>query len=84
MGPVAVGGVKAAELDGVTIDAYGTLLTLADPMPELLALLPSNEPSAIEDGHASHYTWDDGWPTTESPSSAIIESSDRQWGTVCS
>ena len=52
MGPVAVGGVKAAELDGVTIDAYGTLLTLVDPMPELLALLPAYEPRAIE--HAFH------------------------------
>ena len=52
MGPVAVGGVKAAELDGVTLDAYGTLLTLVDPMPELLALLPGHEPRAIE--HAFH------------------------------
>jgi phosphoglycolate phosphatase len=52
MGAVAVGGVKAAELDGVTLDAYGTLLTLVDPMPELLALLPGHEPRAIE--HAFH------------------------------
>src|SRR5438128_353278 len=43
MGAVAVGGVKAAELDGVT---------LVDPMPELLALLPGHEPRAIE--HAFH------------------------------
>ena len=52
MGAVAVGGVKAAELDSVTLDAYGTLLTLVDPMPELLALLPGHEPRAIE--HAFH------------------------------
>jgi phosphoglycolate phosphatase len=52
MGAVAVGGVKAAELDGVTLDAYGTLLTLVDPMPQLLELLPGHEPGAIE--HAFH------------------------------
>lgn len=52
MGAVAVGGVKAAELDGVTLDAYGTLLTLVDPMPDLLALLPGYETHAIE--HAFH------------------------------
>jgi FMN phosphatase YigB (HAD superfamily) len=34
-----VGGVNAAELDGVTIDAYGTLVTLVDPVPALSAAL---------------------------------------------
>jgi len=31
--------VNAAELDGVTIDAYGTLVTLLDPVPALTAAL---------------------------------------------
>jgi HAD superfamily hydrolase (TIGR01509 family) len=31
--------VNAAELDGVTIDAYGTLVTLVDPVPALTAAL---------------------------------------------
>ncbi|HWJ43953.1 MAG TPA: HAD-IA family hydrolase [Gaiellaceae bacterium] len=31
--------MKAAELDGVTIDAYGTLVTLLDPVPALEAAL---------------------------------------------
>jgi FMN phosphatase YigB (HAD superfamily) len=35
VGVVAVGGVNAAELDAVTLDAYGTLVTLADPVPAL-------------------------------------------------
>jgi HAD superfamily hydrolase (TIGR01509 family) len=35
VGVVAVGGVNAAELDAVTLDAYGTLVTLADPIPAL-------------------------------------------------
>lgn len=35
MGIVAVGRVNAAELDAVTLDAYGTLVTLADPIPAL-------------------------------------------------
>jgi HAD superfamily hydrolase (TIGR01509 family) len=34
-----VGGVNASELDGVTIDAYGTLVTLIDPVPALTAAL---------------------------------------------
>jgi HAD superfamily hydrolase (TIGR01509 family) len=32
---MAVGRVNAAELDAVTLDAYGTLVTLADPIPAL-------------------------------------------------
>lgn len=31
--------MNAAELDAVTIDAYGTLVTLVDPVPELTAVL---------------------------------------------
>ena len=31
--------MNAAELDGVTIDAYGTLVTLVDPVPALTAAL---------------------------------------------
>ena len=40
-----LGAARAAELDAVTIDAYGTLLTIADPFPRLERLLP---------GHARH------------------------------
>jgi HAD superfamily hydrolase (TIGR01509 family) len=39
MGPVVVGRVKAAELDAVTLDAHGTLVTLADPVPALTKVL---------------------------------------------
>jgi HAD superfamily hydrolase (TIGR01509 family) len=39
MGTLAVGRVNAAELDAVTIDAYGTLVTLRDPMPALTTAL---------------------------------------------
>ena len=34
-----MGGLNAAELDAVTIDAYGTLVTLLDPVPSLAAAL---------------------------------------------
>ncbi len=43
-----MGRVKAAELDAVTIDAYGTLLTLVDPFPRLEQLLPDHERGEIE------------------------------------
>ena len=36
---MAVGRLSAAELDAVTIDSYGTLVTLVDPVPELAAAL---------------------------------------------
>jgi HAD superfamily hydrolase (TIGR01509 family) len=39
MGTVAVGRVKAAELDAVTLDAYRTLVTLVDPVPALIGAL---------------------------------------------
>jgi HAD superfamily hydrolase (TIGR01509 family) len=47
MGALAVGSVKAAELDGVTLDAYGTLLTVVDPVASLHELLPDHDPVAI-------------------------------------
>jgi FMN phosphatase YigB (HAD superfamily) len=34
-----MGGVKAADLDAVTIDAHGTLVTLQDPIPALTTAL---------------------------------------------
>ena len=39
MGAVAVGRVRAAELDAVTLDAHGTLVKLADPVPALRNVL---------------------------------------------
>src|SRR5439155_9582752 len=42
VGTLAVGRVKAAELDAVTIDAHGTLVTLVDPVPELRAALAAH------------------------------------------
>lgn len=36
---MAVGGVNAGDLDVVTIDAYGTLVVLVDPVPALTAAL---------------------------------------------
>ena len=39
MGPVAVGRVRAGDLDAVTLDAHGTLVTLADPVPALMNVL---------------------------------------------
>jgi FMN phosphatase YigB (HAD superfamily) len=39
MGPVAVGRVRAADLDAVTLDAHGTLVRLADPVPALMNVL---------------------------------------------
>ncbi len=35
MGALAVGRVKAADIGAVTLDAYGTLVTLVDPVPAL-------------------------------------------------
>jgi putative hydrolase of the HAD superfamily len=40
--------VRFAELDAVTIDGYGTLLRLVDPVAKLRSLLPGHEPEAIE------------------------------------
>lgn len=38
-----MGGVSAAGLDGVTVDAYGTLVTLVDPVPALTAALAERD-----------------------------------------
>lgn len=46
MGTVAVG--RLADLDAVTIDGYGTLLQLVDPIPKLRALLPEHPAEVIE------------------------------------
>jgi phosphoglycolate phosphatase-like HAD superfamily hydrolase len=53
-----MGRVRAADLDAVTIDAYGTLMTLDDPVPALQTLLPGHERGAIEHAfrtEASYY-----------------------------
>jgi HAD superfamily hydrolase (TIGR01509 family) len=42
-----VGGVTRVGVDAVTIDAYGTLLTLIDPVDKLRELLPEHESEAI-------------------------------------
>ena len=62
-----MGRLSAAELDGVTIDAYGTLVTLLDPVPELTAALSERgvvrERDAVAAGfHAevAHYTLHSG------------------------
>jgi HAD superfamily hydrolase (TIGR01509 family) len=39
MGAVAVGSVRPDELDAITLDAHGTLVRLADPVPELQKVL---------------------------------------------
>ena len=47
-----------AEIDAVTIDAYGTLLELDDPVGSLARLLPGHEHAAIERAflaEAEHY-----------------------------
>jgi HAD superfamily hydrolase (TIGR01493 family) len=43
-----MGGVNLAEIDAVTIDGFGTMLDLDDPVPKLSALLPAYEPAEIE------------------------------------
>src|SRR5262245_54393410 len=43
----------------------------------------ANEPRAVEGGDPPHHAWDDCWPTTESPSSAIVQPPDRQWDIIC-
>ena len=39
MGTLAVGRLTTADLDAVTLDAYGTLVTLVDPVPGLVDAL---------------------------------------------
>lgn len=62
MDAVAVGRVNAAELDAVTLDAHGTLLTLVDPVPALVEVLAARsverEPEVVLSGfrtEAAHY-----------------------------
>lgn len=63
MGSVAVGRVNAGDLDGVTIDAYGTLVTLVDPVPALSAALAERnverDPGVVAQGfrtEVAHYS----------------------------
>jgi HAD superfamily hydrolase (TIGR01509 family) len=58
-----MGGLTAAELDAVTIDAFGTLVTLVDPVPALTAALAERgvprEREAVDAGfrvEAAHYS----------------------------
>jgi phosphoglycolate phosphatase len=62
-----MGGLNAAELDAVTIDAYGTLVTLVDPVPELTEALAergvARERDAVAAGfraEVAHYTQHSG------------------------
>ncbi len=43
-----MGGLNLAEIDAVTIDGFGTMLGLDDPVPKLSALLPGYERTEIE------------------------------------
>jgi FMN phosphatase YigB (HAD superfamily) len=43
MGALAMGRVNPAQLDGITLDAYGTLVTLIDPVPALAAALAEHD-----------------------------------------
>ena len=47
MGAVAVGRIDLASVDAVTIDAYGTLLQLRDPVERLRRLVPDRDPAAV-------------------------------------
>jgi phosphoglycolate phosphatase len=62
MGAVAVGRVRAAELDAVTLDAHGTLVRMLDPVPTLVDALAAwgvdREPEVVLAGfriEAAHY-----------------------------
>jgi HAD superfamily hydrolase (TIGR01509 family) len=62
MGSVAVGRVTAGELDAVTLDAHGTLVKLANPVPALIDVLSERgverTPEAVLAGfrtEAAHY-----------------------------
>jgi putative hydrolase of the HAD superfamily len=50
--------IDSAEIDAVTIDAFGTLVELRDPVGSLARHLPGHEPAAIEQAfraEAAHY-----------------------------
>ena len=52
-------GIRAADLDAVTIDGVGTLLGLRDPIPRLAELLPDHPERAIRaafETEAAYYT----------------------------
>ena len=58
-----MGRLSTAELDAVTIDAYGTLVTLLDPVPELAAALTARGVTRERDvvvagfrAEVTHYT----------------------------
>jgi phosphoglycolate phosphatase-like HAD superfamily hydrolase len=48
MGALAMGRLNAAQLDAVTLDVFGTLATLVDPIPRLQDLLPEHARGDIE------------------------------------
>ena len=63
MGTLAVGRVRAAELDAVTLDAHGTLVRMLDPVPTLVDVLAARgvarSPDVVLAGfrtEAAHYT----------------------------
>ncbi len=43
-----MGGLNGADLDAVTLDGFGTVLDLVDPIPKLAALLPGRETGEIQ------------------------------------
>jgi len=47
-----MGGVRASDLDAVTLDAHGTMLRVVDPLPHLQELLPNHDAGAIADAFA--------------------------------
>jgi HAD superfamily hydrolase (TIGR01509 family) len=50
---------RLSDLDAVTVDGYGTLLGLVDPLPKLRVLAPGHAPEAIEQAfraEAEYYT----------------------------
>ena len=63
-----------ADIDAVTIDAYGTLLTLVDPVEKLHALLPEHEPEAIRrafEAEAAYYL-EHSYEGRDEPSLALL------------
>ena len=66
--------MRAVDLDAVTIDAYDTLLTLADPVPRLRELLPEHEPAAIRGAflsEAEYYRTHSGEAVDEATTAAF-------------
>jgi HAD superfamily hydrolase (TIGR01509 family) len=74
-----MGGLSAAELDAVTIDAYGTLVTLVDPVPALTAALAERgvrrDRETVGAGfraEAAHYT-KHSWQGCDEPGLARLQ-----------